>query len=716
MEATCKPISKLKELNYPLEIITFDTESTIHHEDKSINEYHSLRLGVAIYNKLDSECKTVYREVYYFRTSTEFWNYVETKTSRVRTLYIYAHNAKYDTLNVDVINELNRLEYEIPYPTINNAFIISAKKNKKKIKIVDTFNYVKKSVASIGEKLGIKKLSVDFNNVEDKELFEYCENDTHIVEEFMLQLIRFLFNNKLGSLKFTTASTAMDIYRHSFITEPIYYHRNLNILKLERDSYRGGIVECFYLGRMKRGEYYLLDINSMYVNVMSKYKLPTYPIMRIVDNEEHPINFNDFVESSKNNYLIADVLIVCDINVGLYGLKYDGKLIFPTGEFRVSLHQGELEIALKHGHIKAVYEYIIYHAEYCARDYANYFSNLKINATNEVDRDFAKLLGNGWYGKLAMMKYLTDSINLMGFFSDEELKDNGKSEYKLVGDKRLQSNIRTHDNSRNDNRRYMEDEKKITISNNMKGRIIKQHFLPASITTNNGDYFNWNGDYIRQYRTGLVPVPRTNVALSGAVTTYARLLLNHYISICGEGNVYYTDTDSLTVNKLGYERLKMYIDDKELGKLKCELQFNSGTINAPKNYTFSVKKKIQLKSIQSINRNFNADGLILEQKSIILKRRDRSKGIPTSAINDNGTFYYWRFTTFKEFLKSDGELKGRIYIHRKNSLDYNKGIEQNNGFTLPYELEYSYDEELKCLKNKITNQQKIMKRKIIVRN
>lgn len=299
MDNTCKPITKLDKLNYPHYLLFFDTESYILingelryiPKDEILEngyEHHILRLGVLIYVELDKELKTINREVFYFTSADEFWDYADRKAVRGRVLYIYAHNAKYDTLNVDVINQLKGLGYTLPFPVINNAFILTATKGKgakkKKIKIVDTFNYVRQSVDSIGKSVGLSKIElgekgkIDFNKISDKELFTYCENDVHIIELFMLHLIRFLNTNNLGSLKYTTSSTALDIYRHSFINNTIYYHHNDDLLHLERDAYRGGIVECFYLGKLKKKNYHLLDINSMYVNIMHNYKLPIYPL------------------------------------------------------------------------------------------------------------------------------------------------------------------------------------------------------------------------------------------------------------------------------------------------------------------------------------------------------------------------------------------------------------------------------------------------------
>ena len=673
-----KPITTLRGYTYPQYMIFFDTESYIDidsEENEDTNEFHTLRLGVAIYIHIDKQINVLEKEIYHYKTSDEFWNYVERKTIRKNTLYIYAHNAKYDTLNVDIIEQLEKRKFDVPYPTINNAFIISATKNRKKLKIVDTFNYARTSVESIGKKLDVPKISldeyrlkatkkirytqdnkytlgeIDFNSIPDSVLLPYCENDVEIIAQFILSLIRLLNTEykgkKLGSLKYTTAGIALDIYRHSFVTKPIYYHQNDTLLKLEREAYRGGIVECFKLKKLQKQQYYLLDINSMYVSVMSKHKLPTYPVM-YRDNPE----LSDLENSIQNGYyIIADVLLCVEYNYGKYALKHDNKLIFPNGEFRIQLHLPEILEALKKKIITKVFCYVIYNQEYCLDEYADYFSEMKKNATNKIDYDLYKLLGNGLYGRLALQKYINTEAEPETYIG---------SEHKPY------------------------------------------------IMSNRGVYIKWRDKFIRTYTDGLQHVPRTNVALSGAVTAYSRILLSSYIERAGIEHIYYSDTDSLMVDEIGYSRLKSVIDDKELGKLKCELLFNTGTINAPKNYCFALKQKLMncaikgekakcglVKTENTLNSFMYSNILTLEQKSIIIKRRTRSKGIPTGAVNHDGQYIFMRFTTFKENLKSGGKLKGRHLHKRKNSLKYTKGItiEKLGNITQPFTMEYVYNKE-----------------------
>ncbi len=50
-------------------------------------------------------------------------------------------------------------------------------------------------------------------------------------------------------------------------------HMKPEVIKLEIDSYRGGRNECFFIGEA-HGEFYKLDVNSMYPYVMATHYYP----------------------------------------------------------------------------------------------------------------------------------------------------------------------------------------------------------------------------------------------------------------------------------------------------------------------------------------------------------------------------------------------------------------------------------------------------------
>lgn len=633
-DVSSKPIRPLRKAKYPLSIIFFDTESHIH--EKTLKEQHSFRLGVLIHVELNNDLTLKSRHIIHYDNLKTFWDYLSLSAKPKRTLYVYAHNEKYDFVNSEGLKYLTDLGYKIPFPVIKNAFILNAKRGDKKIVFVDMFNYVKSSLKSIGKAIGLEKIDVgiDFNNISDNELKTYCQRDVEISEKFMLGLIRFLHKNELGSLKYTTASTALNCYRTKFISKPIYWHNSKELLAVEREAYHGGRVECHHLGKQEKQDYTMVDVNSMYPYVMYHCKLPTKFILTT-----KYCDIQQCLEIAKTRYIIADcVLKIPEIKIAPFGIKHEqiyrdrtiSGLIFPVGQFRTKLHQPELLEAIKKGYIQEISQIYVYECEYCLREYVDFFYKMKSNAENEVDYYLAKLFQNSLYGKFGQREYDTDELP---YSSDEE--------------------------------DYHPD---------FKDKEIGHLFFKKK-----------NGEFTVQYKwfdtiailSVLPDVNKSNinVALAGSVTAHARMKLYEYQEKSHFENVLYNDTDSLIVNNTGLAQLNNDLDEKRLGALKIELQSDFLKINAPKNYIFGKKK--------------------------------RMKGVPLSAMNINGKYYFWRFTSFLDYLNSNGNEWGRQLVDRKLKLEYNKGEVYNN-ITYPFIMELKGTGE--TWENRINPRKKISNR------
>jgi len=151
-------------------------------------------------------------------------------------------------------------------------------------------------------------------------------------------------------------------------------------------------------------------------------------------------------------------------------------------------------------------------------------------------------------------------------------------------------------------------------------------------------------------------------AIASHITAYARMYLYELIKKAGFENVYYCDTDSLFVNEEGYNRLKNFIDDKELGKLKLE-EVGECIIWGAKNYKFNETRKI--------------------------------KGIPKKSEYKDGAYWWWQFERWRSGFKY-GLHDGVILklAHRSIKSPYDKRIVHEDGSTEPIYLE-ECDEEVR---------------------
>jgi hypothetical protein len=226
--------------------------------------------------------------------------------------------------------------------------------------------------------------------------------------------------------------------------------------------------------------------------------------------------------------------------------KKAGKLIFPVGEFVTTLSTPELIRAIADGSIETVYQYNVYEADYIFREYVDYFYNKRLEAKankDDVRTLLFKLFLNSLYGKFGQKSVNWERID----DADPEI-------------------VRTE-----------------TIYNAKTGQRITYKIFGGGrfmkVEKPDGENESYN----------------SFPAIAAHVTAYARMMLWKYIETAGADNVYYMDTDSLFVNKSGYEKLLAagFIDDKKLGLLKVEEEADGMYINGCKDYIFNDHHKIK---------------------------------------------------------------------------------------------------------------------------
>lgn len=612
-------IANKHQYDYPKSLFFFDTEtqSRISDDDES-NEIHEFRLGVCIYVRLEES--VIKREVFHFYKTSDFWKYIISKSSDTHNNWVFAHNIKFDLISVEFDVNIRKFGFVMEKPIINNNFILFGSKGKKNFVFADTFNYLRLPLRVMGKKFGLDKGKIeDFNNVDTKTLLEYCENDVMIIERFIVELIKFLRVNQLGSLRYSIASTAFNVYRTKFLDE-IYYHDSDNDLAFERNAYFGGRTDCFKLGSIY-GELYYLDVNSMYPYSMTNYAMPTE--LKFTLNK---ISLQELQELRNDYYLIIECVVsIPEIKIAPFCVRENGKLIFPTGTFRVFLHDIDIEHALEHNYIISIERVNVYSREYIFREYVDFFYNIKSHAQNQIDRELSKLFLNSLYGRFALRKYFTDVF--------ENDSDDDIGYFPVMDDGKL--------------------------------KIIYRWFDMCFYSSHDETIAHSN----------------INVAIAGAVTAVSRNLLYRYILIAGMEHVFYTDTDSLILDHIGFSRLQKYLDSSKLGYLKIEGVADRCFIFAPKNYIFGSKMK--------------------------------SKGIPVDSIVTDGKYEYWRFSTLKDFLRQ--KEFGRKKVEKVEKLIYNKGVVSKNGEIKPYRYSLCLMKKKKTYKRKMKKSSK-MKQMIVMKN
>lgn len=525
-----------KTLAMPRHLIFFDSE-TYTSKTSALGQEQRLKLYTALYWRRGDKDRPEKIVRTHGKTDKELTLFILSRSFPKSRLVVMSANIWFDLRVSALLHQLIRADFKVTsFFAHGKVFLMKLRRGKETIQFINIQNIFAYSVKAIGEMIGLPKLSIDFENVPDDKLLEYCKRDTEIIFEAIRYWFKFVTDNDLGSFGPTFASQAFNAYRHRFMDMHIMIHDNVKVTALEREGYYGGRTECFFIGELKRKKVYALDINSQYPYVMKHNNFPR--ALRYYTDKATP----DSLYRLTSHYCI---MANCDLDTDLpvYPKRGKEKTFFPTGRFNTTLSTPSFRFAYEHGHVKKLHSAAVYtHGRIFTKWVDSMYAIRKnyLKAGNSIMGDLTKKLMNSLYGKF-------------GQKSDEVL-----SEVQLADE-------------------TYEIERHYSVPDGKWYNIINIGTLQKVVREKVTEAFN------------------SFPAIAAHVTDYARMYLWKLIVSAGTQEVYYVDTDSLYVTYRGYLNLKPHLDKYELGKLKLETSATYFKIYGPKDYI--IGKKSVLKGV-----------------------------------------------------------------------------------------------------------------------
>ena len=559
-----------KTSHYPGEFIFFDTETTPKVlENGDIDQ--PFKLGVALYWRRRDDQNKDTLEYLRFTKIPDFWKWVATHALTKHQLILIAHNIQFDFMVLGGFSALRLHGFELTKIITNGkSNILSYRCDNRSILCLDNMNYFPVALKALGEDVGLPKLTMPEGPQPLKVWFTYCQRDVDIMYTAWREWLSFLSSQDLGTWGKTITSQAFNAYRHRFMSHPILVSVNNKATEIERASYRGGRTECFQLGTLPKEDYYLLDINSLYPYCM---KVNQYSTRQLYIKYNPPLEFLERV--LKNRCVIGDVLVTVDKPI--FGVRYNGRLIFPVGTFRVTLTSSELTRAVTTGSIIKIYALSVYHREFIFTDFVDYFYNQRLafkKAGKPVYAYLCKKLLNHLYGKFGQR-------NEDWVFIGKEPKPVDYVEVEIDAQTGKRYTVRC-----------------------IAGQVCR--------TDKSVEGYN------------------SFAAISAEVTANARMLLWEFIEKAGPENVFYTDTDSLLVNKTGRDNLAADISQTALGKLKLAQKATKAVLHNVKDY--QLGRKVKIKGISKTAKKVSEGNYITYQQ----------QGVRAALHNENINTMTWR--------------------------------------------------------------------------
>ena len=393
-----------------------------------------------------------------------------------------------------------------------------------------------------------------------KECIKYCNQDVITLHQIIKYFSNFIFEDiRLDIFKYPTLSSlAFAIYRSKFLGKykiPVLNGKIYNDIK---NAYTGGSVDVF----KPYGEnIYHYDVNSLYPYVMREFKMPIGTprffegdVLKYFSNP-YGFFYVDIQAPEEKDLKIPLLQTKVKINNSI-------KTISPLGNWKGWYFSEEIYKAIKLGYkIKIHYGYL-FDQDVIFKEYVDYFYNIKLNNNKDTPNYIiAKFILNSLYGRLGMNPTKNKHVIV-----------NSTDSYKYY-DKFTVSDVMSLDN-------------KEMIS-----------YLDINKNNDSNNFFGSN----------------VCVAVSAAVTAQARLFMHDFKNKY-YNNLFYTDTDSIAINK----ELDSNFVGTKIGQFKLEYFSKKSIFLSPKVY-FSLTNEQEICKLKGFNLSKNKDITFSDFENLLVK-------------------------------------------------------------------------------------------------
>lgn len=468
---------------------------------------------------------------YRFSTPTEAWDIIESLIGNERRAWLVCHNAGFDLRVIDAFGLLPERGWELRGAVIEDPpTILRWHRTGQGLICIDTLNYYRTSLASIGQTYGLPKLDMPKLTASTEEWDTYCRRDVEVTLAAFQGIIKMTADLDLGNFAQTFPSIAFTAFRHRHMTERVLIDDNQDALTLARASYYGGRTEAYRLGTLA-SPVTVYDVVSMYPAVMRDELMPT-----VLAGHYRKVSLDDTRELCQASIVAADVTVTTEQPVLPWAR--DGVLLFPVGTWRTALIGRELELAIERGLVERVHAVAVYDRANLFAGYVTEWHARRQEAIATGDlalSDFCKRMMNGLYGKFGQRGDV----------------------YERVGP---------------------------------APRSLTRQWIEWDAETSTIHRYRAFAGLLSE-RTGATEARDSHPAIAATVTAAARVKLLRLIEAIGWGNVVYVDTDSLFVLPDGTDAADRFTDSTALGALKRERVITDLTIYGVKDYSIGGIRK-----------------------------------------------------------------------------------------------------------------------------
>lgn len=525
----------------PESVFFVDTESTRHYTSSDRKQFLEKFLMGVVSHVIMRDNKVISRELFIFWNVKEFWNFLYSRLNIRKSNWVFAHNLAFDLQTLNLYDRLLKRELIIHEKPGDFAIgkpldekkrpwkglfcvdglpcFLRVRSQKGTIVFADTLNYFRQPLSEIGNEIGLPKLPFPGEFASKPQWADYCARDVEIIEKIMIETMIEWKSKRMGNWNYTAPGLAWNNFRHHHapFTKSKNGKQKVNIVvhdhedakKLERESYHGGEIQCYFTGYVApvRNQFddrpysddilYHLDIRSLFPFCMMQAKYPC---------SLYKFIFNGTLAQLEHYARAAGVIAEVQLETDKlpFVVTHQKQVRYALGKFWTVLCADELGRALDEGLIRKVGRIAVYQLAPIFKDYVSYWfgkrESARVGKNPHLDK-FAKMMLNSLYGKFAQKT--AKWVDRPGVVPDVDF---GEFWHFGIGDT------------------------KPSIYRAFAGNV--------------------------QMRAESVDGSNSFCAVSSFVTSNAREYMRQIRELCPERSIYYQHTDSLICNHKAYLALK----------------------------------------------------------------------------------------------------------------------------------------------------------------
>ena len=356
------------------------------------------RMAGAQYRHTTSKGSTIRSEALY-STEVALWDDVQSFCRRGSRTVVWAHNAGYMVRISRCLDILTQAGWELESHNISNRGTwMQWRRNGVSLVIVDTISIWPMDLDSVASQFGLSKLDGG-GDVEDTQRWEAkVRRDLLILTTATWSYLCWLKECDMGNWQMTAPAQAWAVFRHKFLRHKLLVHDYEDALQAERRAMWTGRCEAWMHGNMYGQIIHEWDISQCYPRVAERTSVPTRIICPMPDGFDWKS-----LRGNKSTALLAQCTVRTELPV--VPTSYEGRILWPIGEFDTTLWDTEIFAALDAGAEVTVHSGWVYRKAPALRDWARWIietSTSKDDDTPAWLKGIIKRWGPQMIGRLAM--------------------------------------------------------------------------------------------------------------------------------------------------------------------------------------------------------------------------------------------------------------------------------------------------------------------------